>query len=126
MLKYLIWAIVALFLTPFLFGCNMSGMAQQPIQETLDRVFVEVVSPAVEKALSETMTQNFAHQGDLQGIEPGYCIDFEGFWSIGVKGSAAVRATGVAGVLTWNMQASDNPRPDAPVPDGPPEGPPPE
>ena len=96
-------------------GCNIAGLGAQPVQETLDKVFVEVVGPAVQKALSETMTQNFAHQGDLQGIEPGYAIEFEGFWCVGVKGSATVKTEGVAGGLTWNMQSSDNPRPEAPT-----------
>jgi hypothetical protein len=99
----------------FLLGCNMTGMAQQPVQATIETVFTDIVAPAIQKSLAETASQNMAHQGSLEGIEPGYEVDGEGYWVVGVKIHATVRAIGVAGALSWNMQASDNPRPEAPV-----------
>lgn len=99
--------LVALFATVgACLGCNSSRWGQQPIQATMDKVFEQVVKPAIEKAIEETTALSMAHQGNLQGIDPGYEITFEGWFSTGIQGKATVHADGMAGTITWNAQSA--------------------
>jgi hypothetical protein len=94
---------VFVFLSALLAG----GCAPQAteLERFSDRVFVEVIGPAVQKAIAETSTRTATLQGGAQVIEPGYSIDVEGFWGTGVKASTVVRVRGVSGQLTGHAQA---------------------
>ena len=78
---------------------------QEPMERAVNRMLTEVVGPAVTKAIAETTTQTAALTGGAQAIEPGYLIEFEGWFGTGIRGSAVVKITGISGQLTGAIQA---------------------
>jgi len=88
-------------------GSCVVGCAPQSteLERFSDRVFLEVIGPAVQKAIAETSTRTATLQGGAQVIEPGYAIDVDGFWGTGVKASTVVRVVGVSGQLSGHAQA---------------------
>jgi len=87
---------------------------QEPMERALNRMLTEVVGPAVTKAIEETVTETAGLTGGAQAIEPGYRIEFEGWFGTGVKGIAVVKLTGISGQLTGHVQTSGSIGPPAP------------
>lgn len=85
-------------------GCPNSQI--DPISQRVADVTEKVVYPALQKALTETQTNSLALQGSLQGINPGYVVDGEGYWVVGVKFRAGVHVDGVSGQLSGATQAT--------------------
>lgn len=84
-------------------GCGPDK--QDVLTHVSDKVIDSVVKPAVEKALAETSVTGAQLQGGLQGIEPGYKVDVDGYLVQGFRGSIVIRTVGVAGQLTGSGQA---------------------
>ena len=70
-------------------------------QKTLD-----VVKPAVGKAIEEVSATSAQIQGGAEVINPGYESELEGFWVTGIKAKISVKATGVAGRLSGSVQGT--------------------
>ncbi|MCK4626020.1 MAG: hypothetical protein KAV00_11960 [Phycisphaerae bacterium] len=85
----------------FTVGC---GSQATELERFSDKLFVEVIGPAVEKAIAETSTRTATLQGGAQCIEPGYRIELEGFWGTGVKAYSEIRVVGVSGQLVGHAQ----------------------
>jgi predicted small lipoprotein YifL len=77
-----------------------------PTKEVFDVIVNEGIKPAVSQAVSQTHSDSYQLSGAIQAVEPGYEIDFEGFWVVGVKGKASVRLLGLGGHLAGATQAS--------------------
>ncbi len=85
-------------------GCGPDK--QDVLTHVSDKVIDTIVGPAVQKALSETSVTGAQLQGGLQGIEPGYKVDVDGYLVQGFRGSIVIRAIGVAGQITGSGQAT--------------------
>jgi hypothetical protein len=88
-------------------GCTTPG--QTELERLNDRVFVDVIGPAITKAMEETTARTAALQGGVQGIEPGYEVVFDGIIGTSIRGKATVRIVGIAGQLTGGTQADEGP-----------------
>lgn len=89
--------VIAMLLLPMTTGCAPQATE---LERFSDRVFLEIIGPAVQKAIAETSTRTATLQGGAQVIEPGYDVQVEGFWGTGVKAATTVRIVGVSGQLT--------------------------
>jgi len=95
-----LWLFYALFLA----GCERPDA-------NVTMLFDRVISPAITKAVSETVTRTAQIQGTATGVEPGYATEFEGYWVIGVKGRVDVFLRGVSGNLQAAAQADRSAEP---------------
>ena len=75
-------------------GCSAANPTWE--QQKIDDLLQNVVKPAVEEALKETVSSGHMDAG-IHGNNPGYETEFEGLWVTGVKGKAVVRLVGVDG-----------------------------
>ena len=66
---------------------------------------MQTITPAITKAIAETKVETSQLQGGILGLEPGYAVDFTGFWVTGVQGNVHVYLKGVAGQLQGSGQA---------------------
>ena len=83
-------------------GCSPN---MEPLERTSNQIIDKVVAPAVAKAIEETSTRTATIQGGVQGIEPGWEAQVDGFLVNGFQGRFSMRAKGVAGQLTGHNQA---------------------
>lgn len=79
-------------------GCRQVDSNLQYVTQTL--------TPTITKAIAETKIETSQLQGGVQGIEPGYGVDFEGYWVTGIKGQVVVYLKGVAGQVQGAGQAT--------------------
>jgi hypothetical protein len=90
----LLWKWILLTLLPALLltGC---ATPDAHVQMFFEKVGVPVVLKIVEENPIEAATV----EGDVQGVEPGYTAEFEGYWVTGLKGKVTLYAKGVSGRL---------------------------
>lgn len=88
-------------------GCQ-AWTAKPPMEALTQQIIDQVIAPAVEKGLANGV-ENLDVMGGVQGINPGYKTDFEGFWVTGVKGSVKIGIDGVAGQVQ-GASSGDKPK----------------
>lgn len=107
--KFIKWLVVFVF---GLFGITVQlgcGPDQNAIERQTTSLMKDVVEPAITKAIGDLRTTTGNVSGTATAIEPGYDVNFEGFWVVGVKGKIEVRAKGVSGTLMGNVQGETAP-----------------
>lgn len=98
------WIAAVLTLLAGLFAAAGCQSQATEVERAWTFVGERIIGPAVVKAIEETSTRTATLQGGAQVIEPGYSVDFEGFWVTGLKGRAVVRTVGVSGQITGHAQ----------------------
>ena len=97
-------------------GCAINT---EPIERASNRMIDEVVSPAMQKAVTELSERSAALQGQGSLINPGYVMDGYGIVGTGFVWTASVKLDGVSANLSGATQANRGPdvTPDPPASD---------
>jgi len=87
-------------------GCAINT---EPIERASNRMIDEVVSPAMQKAVTELSERSAALQGQGSLINPGYVMDGYGIVGTGFVWTASVKLDGVSANLSGATQADQGP-----------------
>ncbi len=112
-MQTLLLALLVVILSP---GCEVNT---EPIERASNRMIDEVVSPAVQKAVTDLGQRSAALQGQGSLINPGYVMDGYGIVGTGFVWTASVKLDGVSANLAGATQADQGPDviPVPPAPD---------
>ena len=99
----------------FVAGCQPNT---EPIERTANVLMVQVVKPAVDKAVSELSTRTSQLQGQGSLINPGYVIDGFANFGPGVAWRFSMRTDGVSGNIMGATQADQGQATTDPRPPG--------
>ncbi len=99
----LVLALLVVILSP---GCAVNT---EPIERVSNRMIDEVVSPAVQKAVTDLGQRSAALQGQGSLINPGYVMDGYGIVGTGFVWTASVKLDGVSANLAGATQGDQGP-----------------
>jgi hypothetical protein len=102
-MQMLLFALLVVILSP---GCAVNT---EPIERASNRMIDEVVSPAVQKAVTDLGQRSAALQGQGSLINPGYVMDGYGIVGTGFVWTASVKLDGVSANLAGATQADQGP-----------------
>jgi len=108
-LRAIVSGLASVAMVAVLTGCAPDS---EPLERMTNRGF-DVVQSVAEKAIAETSTRTAYLSGGVEGIEPGYRVDFGGGMFNGFIGWMEARARGVSGRLSGHAQTDQGePLPD--------------
>jgi hypothetical protein len=84
-------------------GCTSQ---MEALERTGTKIIDDVVKPTLAEALKNTDMTSVSLHGSAQGIDPGWEMIIEGYLVQGFKGTASIRARGVAGQISGATQGS--------------------
>jgi len=86
-------------------GCQANS---EPMERSFNTLMMQVVKPAVDKALTEVKTQTSTLQGGVEAINPGFVIEgYAHFTGTGIIYKTTVYAIGLAGRIEGFAQGSN-------------------
>ena len=98
-------SMVVVLALALLAGCSLGA---EPIERSFQTLMVEVIKPAVSKAMEEVVTQTATMQGGAEAINPSLVIEGYAHWTgTGMIYKTTVGLQGVAGRIAGFGQGSN-------------------